>query len=280
MRTGAGVGQRAPARGGLASAVPLITKGRNEAERLATVDMNYFLGIDAATNRSPSTSRRARRDRARPEPSADRGTTAVTSNVWHHAAATYDGTTWKLYLDGRLDASLAVGEPARGDSIQHAALGTAMNSTGVAGGLLPGRPRRGPDLEPSPARGPRSAPNKNSEAPTPAAASPATGTSTRRAARPLRTAPATATAATAIGRSPARRRLRLPAGRERRLRRVPGLTAVGRRRLGQPSPGTPAPRPTWRATTSSARPRPRGHERNAAERRGPAHLAVASPTPA
>ena len=32
------------------------------------------------------------------------GTTVVTSNVWHHAAATYDGTTWRLYLDGVLDA--------------------------------------------------------------------------------------------------------------------------------------------------------------------------------
>ena len=31
------------------------------------------------------------------------GTTVVTSNVWHHAAVTYDATTgtWKLYLDGR-----------------------------------------------------------------------------------------------------------------------------------------------------------------------------------
>ena len=38
-----------------------------------------------------------------------RGTTAVTSNVWHHAAATWDGTTWRLYLDGVLDTTLAVG---------------------------------------------------------------------------------------------------------------------------------------------------------------------------
>ena len=42
----------------------------------------------------------------RPEP-PDPGTTAITNDVWHHAAATYDGTTWRLYLDGRLEATEA-----------------------------------------------------------------------------------------------------------------------------------------------------------------------------
>ena len=28
------------------------------------------------------------------------GRTAVTPNVWHHAAVTYDGANWQLYLDG------------------------------------------------------------------------------------------------------------------------------------------------------------------------------------
>src|SRR4029450_8253119 len=49
MGTGAGVGQSTGS-GGLASAVPLVTKGRNEAEG-SNVDMNYFLGIDTTTNR-------------------------------------------------------------------------------------------------------------------------------------------------------------------------------------------------------------------------------------
>ena len=72
-----------------------------------------------------------------PRSSRITGSAVVTSNVWHHVAATYDGT-WKLYLDGALDASLAVGQPPRSDSIQHAALGTAMNSTGVAAGFFQG----------------------------------------------------------------------------------------------------------------------------------------------
>ena len=34
-----------------------------------------------------------------------KGTTAVTPNQWHHIAASYDGTTLSLYLDGQLEAS-------------------------------------------------------------------------------------------------------------------------------------------------------------------------------
>jgi hypothetical protein len=45
-RTGAGVGVTTGT-GGIASAIPLITKGGAEAETPANVNMNYFLGIDA-----------------------------------------------------------------------------------------------------------------------------------------------------------------------------------------------------------------------------------------
>ena len=101
--------------------------------------MNYFLGIDATSGRlvadfedtgiaglnHPVT-----------------GTTVVTQNVWHHAAATYDGTdTWRLYLDGVLDGTLALGGDftPRPTSIQHAAIGTAMTSTGAAAGFFQGQ---------------------------------------------------------------------------------------------------------------------------------------------
>ncbi len=49
-------------------------------------------------------------------------------------------TTWNLYLDGALDTSLAVaGSPVpRSDSIQHAGLGTALNSTGGHEGYFQG----------------------------------------------------------------------------------------------------------------------------------------------
>ncbi len=137
-RTGAGVGTSTGS-GGI-TAVPLVTKGRAEAEG-SNVDMNYFLGIDATSGKLAADFE---------EGSSTGGTlglnhpvsgnTVVTSNVWHHAAATYDGQTWKLYLDGVLDGTLTLSaaRPPRSDSIQHAALATAMNSTGVAAGFFQG----------------------------------------------------------------------------------------------------------------------------------------------
>ena len=73
----------------------------------------------------------------------------VTSNVWHHAAATYDGTTWRSTSTASSTRPLAWSATSRreSDSIQHAALGTAMTSTGAGRGLLPRRPRRGAHLE-------------------------------------------------------------------------------------------------------------------------------------
>jgi fibronectin type 3 domain-containing protein len=131
-RTGAGVGTNTGS-GGIASAIPLVTKGRAESEG-STVDMNYFLGIDSSTGKLVADFE----DMATGANHPVNGNTVISNNVWHHAAATYDGTTWKLYLDGNLDATLNVSATPRFDSIQHAALGTAMNSTGVAAGFFQG----------------------------------------------------------------------------------------------------------------------------------------------
>ena len=140
MRTGAGVGVTTGT-GGITSAIPLVTKGGAEAETPANVNMNWFLGIDAATRHARGRLR-GHRDGAN-HPVA--GTTVVTSNVWHHAAATYDATTgtWRLYLDGALDKTLALGSAFQPESasIQHAALGTSLTSTGAianTGGFFAG----------------------------------------------------------------------------------------------------------------------------------------------
>ena len=67
------------------------------------------------------------------------GVTTIADGVWYHAAATYDGTTWRLYLNGALETQLAVGNfTPQFNSIQHAALATAMNSTGSGGGAFLG----------------------------------------------------------------------------------------------------------------------------------------------
>ena len=107
-----------------------MTKGRVESEG-NNRDLNFFLGIGVASGALVADFEDSATGMNHPVT----GTTAVTSNVWHHAAATYDGGTWKLYLDGALDASLAVaGSPTpRNDSIEHAGLATAMTSTGVTG---------------------------------------------------------------------------------------------------------------------------------------------------
>ncbi len=135
-RTGAGVGTNTGS-GGVTNAIPLVTKGRAEAEG-SNVDMNYFLGIDANTGVLVADFEEGSTGASPGLNHPVFGITAVTNNVWHHVAATYDGTTWKLYLDGALDKQLSVGQPPRSDSIQHAALATAMNSTGVAAGFFQG----------------------------------------------------------------------------------------------------------------------------------------------
>ena len=133
VRTGAGAATSTGS-GGVTSAIPLLAKGRGEADG-SNVDCNYFLGIATPSNvlavdyedngtglNHPLT-----------------GVTPILNNVWYHAAATYDGATLRLYLNGVLEASVASTIPPRFDSIQHASLGSALTSTGVAAGFFAGR---------------------------------------------------------------------------------------------------------------------------------------------
>ncbi len=111
--------------------VPIAGKGRGEGDG-SNVNCNYAFGFwgdvlgadfeDMATGGNhPIT-----------------GKTAVPPGEWHHVAATYDGTTWRLYLDGRLDAKRQVNATPRRDSIQYFGVGTTYNSKGVAAGFLDG----------------------------------------------------------------------------------------------------------------------------------------------
>ena len=133
--------------GGIASAIPLITKGRAEAETPANLNMDYFFGIDATSGVLVADFEDTVNGGNHPVA----GTAVVTSNVWHHAAAVYNTATdsWQLYLDGTLDRTLALGGDftPESTSIQHAAIGSALTSNGTAAGLLPGPGRRSPDLE-------------------------------------------------------------------------------------------------------------------------------------
>ena len=123
-----------PARAAIV-AIPLVTKGMAETEG-GTVDMNYFLGIRGTDGVLVGDFEDTATGLNHPVAGA---TVIAADGVWHHAAATYDGTTWRLYLDGALDTQLVVGAfTPQFDSIQHAALGTALNSTGGFGSQTQG----------------------------------------------------------------------------------------------------------------------------------------------
>jgi concanavalin A-like lectin/glucanase superfamily protein len=145
-QTGTGVVGRTGS-GGLADVIPLIAKGRNQGDG-SNLDMNYYLGIQGSPSGGPV------------NPNAGKlvvdfedtntglnhpfvGTTVVTQNVWHHASGTYDGSVWRIYLDGVLDGTSAPIPAAmatpRFDSIQHFAIGAALGSTGALD--TPARPR-------------------------------------------------------------------------------------------------------------------------------------------
>ena len=116
--------------GGITNAIPLVTRGRGESEDPA-VDLNYFLGIDnltgvlaadfeeGATGTSPSLNHPVF------------GVTPITNGVWYHAAATYDGGKWQLFLNGQLEAELVVNQPAAAAGNQHASIGSALQSNGA-----------------------------------------------------------------------------------------------------------------------------------------------------
>jgi Concanavalin A-like lectin/glucanases superfamily/Calcineurin-like phosphoesterase len=114
-------------------AIPLMAKGRVEAEG-STVDMNWFLGIRGTDSVLVADFE----DNATGANHPVIGARPVRSGVWYHAAATYDGTTWRLYLNGQLEAQLAAGFTPQSGSIQHAGLATSMNSFGAVDGFFLG----------------------------------------------------------------------------------------------------------------------------------------------
>lgn len=126
-----GPGQTAGTGDGGIQAVPLITKGREETEG-GLRDCNYFLGI------SPEGVLAADFEQSGGANYPVLGTTPVRSGVWHHAAVTYDGATWRLYLNGYPEAEALVGGTPLHTSIHHFGLGTALNTPGTPAGYFAG----------------------------------------------------------------------------------------------------------------------------------------------
>ncbi|HTK45982.1 MAG TPA: LamG-like jellyroll fold domain-containing protein, partial [Patescibacteria group bacterium] len=128
-RTGAGVGTSTGS-GGIASAIPLITKGRAEGET-AAADVNYFFGIDATSGKLVADFEEAQVAQGGTTPGLNHpitgGAIIPADNSWHHAAVTYDGTTWNLYLDGNPDGTLAVGRTPNTATTAVTAVGSSLN---------------------------------------------------------------------------------------------------------------------------------------------------------
>ncbi len=111
--------------------VPIAGKGRGESDG-SNLDCNYafgFFGDVLAADFEDS-------ETGLNHPVI--GTTAVPWGSWHHVAATYDGATWHLYLDGAVEAQSVANATPRADSIQHFGLAAAYNSSGEPAGALHG----------------------------------------------------------------------------------------------------------------------------------------------
>ena len=132
-RTGAGT-PNTTGSGGIVNAIPLVTHGSPQADG-SNVDANWVLAIDDATDVIAADFE----DMATGLNHPVSGVTPIVNDVWYHAAATYDGTTWRLYLNGNLEATLVVGAyTPRSDSIQQVGLGTMIESGGTPHGYFQG----------------------------------------------------------------------------------------------------------------------------------------------
>ncbi|MEI7802128.1 MAG: LamG-like jellyroll fold domain-containing protein [Bacteroidota bacterium] len=136
-KSGTGVGA-STGTGGISSGIPLIAKGRGEADG-SNLDMNYFLGINSSTNVLCADFEEGTGQATPGLNHPVYGVTAICNNVWYHAAATYDGVNWKIYLNGNLEATVTVNRLPQSLSIQHASIASALNSTGVASGFFNGK---------------------------------------------------------------------------------------------------------------------------------------------
>jgi len=105
-----------------------------------TQDMNYFLGLRASDGVLVADLKRGRAGGSPPVTNLPSAGVTRVRQCMESSAATYDGTTWRLYLNGQLDGNYRRWPATpRSDSIQHASLASALTtSTGAAAEFFAG----------------------------------------------------------------------------------------------------------------------------------------------
>jgi hypothetical protein len=121
------------------TAYPLVTKGAKGRDDLAAYGINYFLGIDESGVLAADLEEHI----SGYEPASNHsvlGSTPVNVDQWHHAAVTYDGQCWQLYLDGQAetDGNNCPGVKPAFDTDAITGLGTALDVNGTLQGRFAG----------------------------------------------------------------------------------------------------------------------------------------------
>lgn len=123
--------------GGITTIIPLISKGRGEEDG-TNKDMNYILGINSTTGVLCADFEEGEFAPSKGLNHPVSATTVINDNEWYHAAVTFDGAKWRIYLNGILEKTDSIGVLPRSNSIQHAGLATALTSKGAADGYFQG----------------------------------------------------------------------------------------------------------------------------------------------
>ena len=129
-------GNSNPGSGGF-HAEPLLTKGRGESDG-SSVDMNWGLFI-CDPDGTPRLCADFEDFSAGQNYPVYASTGDIETGTWHTGVATYDGSSWTLYLDGVQVGSASPGTTPRHDSIQWAAIGTALTSSAQPEGHFVGQ---------------------------------------------------------------------------------------------------------------------------------------------
>jgi manganese-dependent ADP-ribose/CDP-alcohol diphosphatase len=117
-------------------AIPLIARGIEEEPGVPA--MNYFLGIrrddsilvagfeESASGTSPSRNHHVT------------GYTEIKTNIWYHAAVTYDGSYIRLYLNGIQESALEINEPAATGSAFKLGIAAVLDGSDTPAGSFDG----------------------------------------------------------------------------------------------------------------------------------------------